>query len=90
MEEDEVKNLRTALQGELRHRQYGEAVRLEIADTCPPHMEEFLLNQFNLERRDIFQVDGPVNLVRLMSKPSVDRPDLEICFLYTHPARGIT
>lgn len=78
VEEDEVKNLRTALQGELRHRQYGEAVRLEIADTCPPHMEEFLLNQFNLERRDIFRVDGPVNLVRLMSVPDlVDRPDLK-------------
>lgn len=78
VEEEELKNLRTALQGELRHRQYGEAVRLEIADTCPPHMEEFLLNHFELEKQDLFRVDGPVNLVRLMQVPDlVERPDLK-------------
>lgn len=78
VEEEDLKNLRTALQGELRQRQYGDAVRLEIADTCPPHMEEFLLTQFGLDRNDIYRVDGPVNLVRLMQVPElVDRPDLK-------------
>ncbi len=78
VEEDELKNLRTALQGELRHRQYGDAVRLEIADNCPEHMEEFLLSQFGLERADVYRVEGPVNLVRLMQVPDlVDRPDLK-------------
>ena len=66
VEEEEIKNLRTALQGELRHRQYGAAVRLEIAENCPPHMEEYLLAQFALQREDVYRVDGPVNLVRLM------------------------
>jgi len=78
VEEDELKNLRTALQGELRHRQYGDAVRLEIADNCPEHMEAFLLSQFGLERADVYRVEGPVNLVRLMQVPDlVDRPDLK-------------
>ncbi|WP_338620541.1 polyphosphate kinase 1 [Paludibacterium sp. THUN1379] len=78
LEEEDMKNLRTALQGELRHRQFGDAVRLEVADTCPAHMEEFLLTQFGLDPRDVFRVDGPVNLVRLMSLPDlVDRPDLK-------------
>ena len=78
VEEDELKNLRTALQGELRHRQYGEAVRLEIADNCPEHMEAFLLSQFSLSKADIYRVEGPVNLVRLMQVPDlVDRPDLK-------------
>ena len=77
LEDEEMKNLRTALQGELRHRQFGEAVRLEIADNCPAHMEEFLETQFGLEPRDVFRVDGPVNLVRLMQLPDmIDRPDL--------------
>jgi polyphosphate kinase len=78
VEEEDVKNLRTALQGELRQRQFGEAVRLEIADTCPPHMEEFLLTQFALEPEDVYRVDGPVNLVRLMQvQELVDRVDLK-------------
>lgn len=78
VDDDDVKNLRTALQGELRQRQYGDAVRLEIADTCPTHMEEFLLHTFNLQQQDIYRVDGPVNLVRLMQVPDkVDRPDLK-------------
>ena len=71
VEEDELKNLRTALQGELRHRQYGEAVRLEIADNCPEHMEAFLLSQFSLSKADIYRVEGPVNLVRLMQVPDL-------------------
>jgi polyphosphate kinase len=53
-------------------------VRLESADTCPAHMEDFLLTQFNLNRDEIFRVDGPVNLVRLMQVPDLlDRPDLK-------------
>ncbi|WP_147692558.1 polyphosphate kinase 1 [Vogesella mureinivorans] len=76
VDDDDVKNLRTALQGELRQRQYGDAVRLEIADTCPAHMEEFLLHTFALQKHDVFRVDGPVNLVRLMQVPDfVDRPE---------------
>ncbi|MGL6071596.1 polyphosphate kinase 1, partial [Craterilacuibacter sp.] len=78
LEEEDLKNLRTALQGELRHRQFGQAVRLEIADTCPQHMEDFLLTQFNLRREDVYRVNGPVNLVRMMQVPDlVDRPDLK-------------
>jgi polyphosphate kinase len=78
VEDEDLKNLRTALQGELRQRQFGDAVRLEIADTCPPHMEEFLLTQFNLKKQDVYRVNGPVNLVRLMQVPDlVDRPDLK-------------
>ena len=78
VEDEDLKNLRTALQGELRQRQFGDAVRLEIADTCPAHMEEFLLTQFNLQKKDVYRVNGPVNLVRLMQVPDlVDRPDLK-------------
>ncbi|AVG18186.1 polyphosphate kinase 1 [Chromobacterium vaccinii] len=78
VDDDDFKNLRTALQGELRQRQFGDAVRLEIADTCPQHMESFLLTQFNLQPRDVYRVNGPVNLVRLMQVPDlVDRADLK-------------
>ena len=78
VDEEEVKNLRLALQGELPQRHFGDAVRLEVADLCPPSMSEFLLQQFGLGAGDLYQVTGPVNLVRLMQIPDlVDRPDLK-------------
>ncbi|QNM98846.1 polyphosphate kinase 1 [Chitinimonas koreensis] len=78
VDEEDVKDLRAALQGELSQRQYGDGVRLEVADTCPHHISDFLLEQFGLDSDDLYRVDGPVNLVRLMQVPDqVDRPDLK-------------
>ena len=78
VDEEEIKNLRTALQGELLHRHFGAAVRLEVADNCSPAMAEFLLQQFGLREEDLYRVEGPVNLYRLREVPDqVDRPDLK-------------
>ncbi|MGV7211367.1 polyphosphate kinase 1 [Oxalobacteraceae bacterium A2-2] len=65
VDEDEVKNLRQALKGELQGRQYGASVRLEVAKNCPPELSQFLLDQFGLHQSRLYAVDGPVNLVRL-------------------------
>ena len=78
VDEEEIKNLHTALQGELFHRHFGDAVRLEVADNCSQHMVEFLLQQFGLHAADLYRVDGPVNLYRLREVPDqVERPDLK-------------
>ncbi|MDP1898645.1 MAG: polyphosphate kinase, partial [Sulfurimicrobium sp.] len=78
VDEEEVTNLRQALQGELSHRHFGNAVRLEVADNCSPEMAEFLLLHFDLGPDDLYQVNGLVNLVRLIQIPDrVDRPDLK-------------
>lgn len=65
VDEEEVKNLRQALQGELHGRQFGVAVRLEVAKNCPEELSRFLLEQFSLDSDRLYQVDGPVNMVRL-------------------------
>ncbi len=78
VDEEEVKNLRVSLQGELPQRHFGDAVRLEVADNCTPEMADFLLQQFELKTEDLFRVHGPVNLVRLMRIPNqVPRDDLK-------------
>ena len=78
VDEEEVTNLRTKLQGELPTRHFGDAVRLEVAENCSQSMTEFLLAQFGLCADDLYRVEGPVNLVRLMQVPDwVDRPDLK-------------
>jgi polyphosphate kinase len=65
VDEDEVKNLRQALKGELQGRQFGTSVRLEVAKNCPKELSQFLLDQFALDQTRLYQVDGPVNMVRL-------------------------
>ncbi|MEW5967462.1 MAG: polyphosphate kinase 1 [Pseudomonadota bacterium] len=78
VDDEETKNLRQVLQGELPQRNFGAAVRLEVADNCSPAMAAFLLEQFELDPADLYQEHGPVNLVRLMQVPDwVDRPDLK-------------
>ena len=78
VDEEEVKDLRTALRGELPHRHFGDEVRLEVADSCSQQISQFLLRQFMLDEEDFYRVDGPVNLARVISVPDwVDRPDLK-------------
>ena len=78
LDDEDTKDLKIALQGELSHRQFGDGVRLEVADNCPAEMSHFLLGQFGLHKEDLYQVNGIVNLVRLMQIPDlVDKPALK-------------
>lgn len=91
VDEEEIKDLRAALRGGLPRRQFGDEVRLEVADNCPPHIVEFLLAQFSLGKEDLYRVEGPVNIVRLMNVPDwVDRPDLKFpAFAAAAPSPGV-
>ncbi|MDR2214894.1 MAG: polyphosphate kinase 1 [Nevskiaceae bacterium] len=65
VDDEEVDDLRRALEGELAQRHYGAAVRLETSADCPDDITAFLLQQFDLEPGDHYRVPGPVNLSRL-------------------------
>jgi len=71
LDEDDVANLRTALREELAHRQYGEAVRLEVSHECDEELANFLLEQFKLPQPALYRVNGPVNLGRLIQLPDL-------------------
>jgi len=78
VDDEEVDNLLRAIEGELAQRRYGAAVRLETSIDCPEDITNFLLRHFALKRDDLYQVNGPVNLNRLMAiYDLVDRPDLK-------------
>jgi polyphosphate kinase len=84
VDEEDVKNLRTALRQGLVHRHYGQAVRLEVSAGCSDYLADMLLEQFELPQKSLYRVPGPVNLVRLTQMIDlVDRP--ELCF---SPYRG--
>lgn len=77
VDEEEITNLRQALQGELSQRNFGAAVRLEIDQFMPPHLAAFLQREFLLQPQDTYRVSGPVNLSRLLRLCNVvNRPDL--------------
>ena len=52
VDEEEVTNLRIALQGELSQRNFGSAVRLEIDQGTPPEIEALLHEEFGLKQED--------------------------------------
>jgi polyphosphate kinase len=65
VDEEEIANLRHALRSGLTTRHFGRAVRLEVVNSCPAELSEFLLQQFDLPDAALYRVNGPVNLVRL-------------------------
>lgn len=78
LDEDEADNLLEAMREQLQRRRRGDAVRLEVQRGCDPAVVEMLLRIFELEAMDLYEVDGPVNLARLMTVfASENRPDLK-------------
>ena len=86
VDEDDVKNLRTALRLGLEQRHYGQAVRLEVSAGCSDYLAGFLRKQFNLPELALYRVHGPVNLVRLtqlvdlVNDPKLLFPRYKACY----------
>lgn len=66
VDEEDVKNLRTALRKGLVQRNFGDAVRLEVSHSCDEKLAKLLLQQFDLPKQSLYRVHGLVNLARLM------------------------
>lgn len=78
IDEEEVENLLRKIEEELMNVQKGAAVRLEISKGADPVLLQELLDAIDLKQQNVFSVDGPINLLRLMSAYDlIDRPDLK-------------
>jgi polyphosphate kinase len=78
LDEEETDNFLETVEHELRKRSRGDAVRLEVQSDCPKHIADQLLQIFGLTEEDLYQVDGPINFLRLMTvTEEVKRPDLK-------------
>ena len=74
----EAEDIAAEVKGKLFNRRYGHAVRIEVVDSCPDAIVEFLLEKFELTERDLYRCDGPVNLQRMFTVFSMlDKPSLE-------------
>lgn len=75
---EEVEDLARTLEGELPSRLYGKAIRLEVSLNCPKRIISFLKERFKINDDYIYQVNGPVNLNRLIGlSDSVNRPQIK-------------
>jgi len=78
IDEEEVENLLRKIEEELMNMQKGAAVRLEISKGADPLLVQELLEAIDLKSENVYTVDGPINLLRLMSAYDlIDRPDLK-------------
>ena len=78
IDDEEAENLLKRIEEELRNLRRGAAVRLEIESDIPEPMFTLLCEQLQLSPEFVFKLDGPLNLVRMMSLSDlVDRPDLK-------------
>lgn len=70
-----AEDLLAEVEKSLRQRKRGEAVRLEISKTTRPHLKEFLLEMFDIDAEDLYEINGPVDLscfMKLVDLPGYD------------------
>jgi polyphosphate kinase len=78
VDEEEVDDLLHAIKGELPSRNYGAAVRLEVADDVDEETAALLLEKLQLGEDDLYRTNGPVNPNRLATLHElVERPELK-------------
>jgi polyphosphate kinase len=65
IDEDEADDLLKTIQKELRRRDRGHAVRLELAESTPADVQLFLQKALRLEPDDLYAVPGPLHLADL-------------------------
>jgi polyphosphate kinase len=67
IDEDEAEDLLETIEETLRQRIRGEAVRLEILSDADDRFTQTLAEALDLEPRDVYRVDGPVDLAPLLA-----------------------
>lgn len=77
IDEEEAENLLKKIEEELRNLRRGAAVRLEIEEGVEEHIFDTLCSELKLSHEYVFRLNGPLNLLRLMSLTDVNRPDLK-------------
>jgi polyphosphate kinase len=75
---DEADDLLEAVQVELRRRRFGEVVRLEVSSSMSSEMAERLKTGLGVDDKQIYPVNGPLDLADAEQLVSLDRPELKL------------
>ena len=78
IDDEEITNLLSKIEGELINREKGAVVRLEIAPGADLALQKKLLLALKLKPQSVYTINGPINFARLMSAYDlINRPDLK-------------
>ena len=66
IDEDEAADLLKEIQKQLKKRQWGEVIRLEIQENMDPRLLKILKEEFSIQKDDIYEIGGPLDLTFLM------------------------
>ena len=66
IDEDEAADLLIEIEKQLKKRQWGEAIRLEVEDNMDKRLLKTLRKELNLSEDAIFKISGPLDLTFLM------------------------
>jgi polyphosphate kinase len=58
-------------------RRFADVVRVEVNEAMPASVLEILVTNMELDRDDIYKINGPLSLVRVRGLARIDRPDLK-------------
>ena len=72
IDEDAAEDLLQTIEEHLRQRLHGDAVRLEIADAANERFVQMLVGALDLHPRDVYRVQGPVDLTVMMALHRLD------------------
>jgi polyphosphate kinase len=77
LREDEAGDLLRTMERQLFRRRFGDAVRLEVAETMPADMVEYLTKSIELTEQDVYRIDGFLNIPDLMKLYDLELPELK-------------
>jgi len=77
IQELEAEDLLETIEESVRQRRFGSAVRVTVNDAMPTHLRDILIENLELDRNDVYTLDGPLGLSGLMGLYGIDRYDLK-------------
>lgn len=66
IDEEEAEDLLEEIRKQLKKRQWGEVIRLEIEEKADKHLLKYLKRELSVENDDIYSIPGPLDLTFLM------------------------
>ena len=66
IDEDEAADLLTEIEKQLKKRQWGEVIRLDVEEKMDPRLLKILKMEFDMKEEDIHYINGPLDLTFLM------------------------
>ena len=86
IQELEASDLLETIEESVRQRRFGSVVRMSINEAMPSRIRDLLIENLEMDRNDVYSIDGQLGFSSLMTLYSIDRYDLkEVPFVPTTP-----